>query len=140
MSEENTQVAVPKKELAELKAAMSLQVLNISKHSIEAMGKLLHRMDSIDEAIANQTNLDNASLRELMDMSRQVNESTRLRLDILRSVNGYATDTSNVEVDKSDEKVDTTVFSEDDAERIKAEIFSRSGGAPVEVQDAEIVK
>lgn len=140
MSEENTQVAVPKKELEEIRAAMNLQVLNITKHSMKAMTTLLHRMDAIDNAIANSTNLDEATLRELMDMSRQVNESTRLRLDILRSVNGYATDTSNVEVDKSDEKVDTTVFSEDDAERIKAEIFSRSGGGPVDVQDAEIVK
>lgn len=119
---------------------MNLLGVNISKNSMESMAALLHRMDAIDNAIANSTNLDQATLRELMDMSRQTNESVRLRLDILRAINGYATDTSNVEVDKSDEKVDTTVFSEDDAERIKAEIFSRSAGNPVEVQDAEIVK
>lgn len=140
MSEENTQVAVPKKKLAELQAKMNLLGVNISKNSMESMDALLHRMDAIDNAIANSTNLDQATLRELMDMSRQTNESVRLRLDILRAINGYATDTSNVEVDKSDEKVDTTVFSEDDAERIKSEIFKRSTGNPVDVQDAEIVK
>jgi len=141
MSEESSQqVAVPKKELAELQAKMNLLGVNISKNSMESMATLLHRMDAIDNAIANSTNLDQATLRELMDMSRQTNESVRLRLDILRAINGYATDTSNVEVDKSDEKVDTTVFSEDDAERIKSEIFKRSTGNPVDVQDAEIVK
>ena len=141
MSEESSQqVAVPKKELAELQAKMNLLGVNISKNSMESMAALLHRMDASDNAIANSTNLDQATLRELMDMSRQTNESVRLRLDILRAINGYATDTSNVEVDKSDEKVDTTVFSEDDAERIKSEMFKRSTGNPVDVQDAEIVK
>ena len=52
MSEENTQVAVPKKELAELQAKMNLLGVNISKNSMESMDALLHRMDAIDNAIA----------------------------------------------------------------------------------------
>ena len=122
------------KELNELRANMGLQVLNISRNSLESMGNLLHRMDSIDNAIAMKLNLDDASLKELLDVSKQTNESTRLRLDILRAVNGYDTDTSKVAVEESESTLDTT-FSEEDAERLKAEIEKRNG----KVQDAEIV-
>ena len=123
------------KELNELRANMGLQVLNISRNSLESMGNLLHRMDAIDNAIAMKLNLDEASLKELLDVSKQTNESTRLRLDILRAVNGYDTDTSKVAVEESESTLDTT-FSEEDAERLKAELEKRNG----QVQDAEIVQ
>lgn len=127
-------IAMQQKELNELRANMNLQVLNISRNSLVSMGNLLHRMDAIDNAIAMKLNLDNASLKELLDVSRQTNESTRLRLDILRSVNGYNTDTSKVEVEETESTLDTT-FSEEDAERLKAELEKRNG----KIQDAEIV-
>lgn len=132
---DNNPVAMQQKELNELRANMGLQVLNISRNSLESMGNLLHRMDSIDNAIAMKLNLDEASLKELLDVSKQTNESTRLRLDILRAVNGYDTDTSKVAVEESESTLDTT-FSEEDAERLKAEIEKRNGP----VQDAEIVQ
>jgi len=127
-------IAMQQKELNELRANMGLQVLNISRNSLESMGNLLHRMDAIDNAIAMKLNLDDASLKELLDVSKQTNESTRLRLDILRAVNGYDTDTSKVAVEESESTLDTT-FSEEDAERLKAELEKRNG----RVQDAEIV-
>ena len=127
-------IAMQQKELNELRANMGLQVLNISRNSLESMGNLLHRMDAIDNAIAMKLNLDAASLKELLDVSKQTNESTRLRLDILRAVNGYDTDTSKVAVEESESTLDTT-FSEEDAERLKAELEKRNGL----VQDAEIV-
>jgi Na+/phosphate symporter len=127
-------IAMQQKELNELRANMNLQVLNISRNSLVSMGNLLHRMDAIDNAIAMKLDLDNASLKELLDVSRQTNESTRLRLDILRSVNGYNTDTSKVEVEETESTLDTT-FSEEDAERLKAELEKRNG----KIQDAEIV-
>ena len=127
-------IAMQQKELNELRANMGLQVLNISRNSLESMGNLLHRMDAIDNAIAMKLNLDDASLKELLDVSRQTNESTRLRLDILRAVNGYDTDTSKVAVEETESTLDTT-FSEEDAERLKAELEKRNGN----VQDAEIV-
>ena len=127
-------IAMQQKELNELRANMNLQVLNISRNSLVSMGNLLHRMDAIDNAIAMKLNLDNASLKELLDVSRQTNESTRLRLDILRSVNGYNTDTSKVEVEETESTLDTT-FSEEDAERLKAQLEKRNG----KIQDAEIV-
>lgn len=132
---DNNPVAMQQKELNELRANMGLQVLNISRNSLESMGSLLHRMDSIDNAIAMKLNLDEASLKELLDVSKQTNESTRLRLDILRAVNGYDTDTSKVAVEESESTLDTT-FSEEDAERLKAELEKRNG----QVQDAEIVQ
>lgn len=128
-------IAMQQKELNELRANMGLQVLNISRNSLESMGNLLHRMDAIDNAIAMKLNLDEASLKELLDVSKQTNESTRLRLDILRAVNGYDTDTSKVAVEESESTLDTT-FSEEDAERLKAELEKRNG----QVQDAEIVQ
>ena len=131
---DNNPVAMQQKELNELRANMGLQVLNISRNSLESMGNLLHRMDAIDNAIAMKLNLDDASLKELLDVSKQTNESTRLRLDILRAVNGYDTDTSKVAVEESESTLDTT-FSEEDAERLKAELEKRNG----RVQDAEIV-
>lgn len=131
---DNNPVAMQQKELNELRANMGLQVLNISRNSLESMGNLLHRMDAIDNAIAMKLNLDEASLKELLDVSKQTNESTRLRLDILRAVNGYDTDTSKVAVEESESTLDTT-FSEEDAERLKAELEKRNG----QVQDAEIV-
>lgn len=127
-------ISMQQKELNELRANMNLQVLNISRNSLVSMGNLLHRMDAIDNAIAMKLNLDNASLKELLDVSRQTNESTRLRLDILRSVNGYNTDTSKVEVEETESTLDTT-FSEEDAERLKAELEKRNG----KIRDAEIV-
>lgn len=132
---DNNPVAMQQKELNELRANMGLQVLNISRNSLESMGNLLHRMDAIDNAIAMKLNLDDASLKELLDVSKQTNESTRLRLDILRAVNGYDTDTSKVAVEESESTLDTT-FSEEDAERLKAELEKRNG----QVQDAEIVQ
>ena len=132
---DNNPVAMQQKELNELRANMGLQVLNISRNSLESMGNLLHRMDAIDNAIAMKLNLDDASLKELLDVSKQTNESTRLRLDILRAVNGYDTDTSKVAVEESESTLDTT-FSEEDAERLKAEIEKRNR----KVQDAEIVQ
>ena len=128
-------IAMQQKELNELRANMGLQVLNISRNSLESMGNLLHRMDAIDNAIAMKLNLDEASLKELLDVSKQTNESTRLRLDILRAVNGDDTDTSKVAVEESESTLDTT-FSEEDAERLKAELEKRNG----QVQDAEIVQ
>ena len=84
-------------------------------------------------------NLDEASVRELIDLSKQRNESFRVRLDFMKALSGHTVDTSNVDVEKPAEKIGTTTISEDDAERIKAEILKRGGTTP-SVQEAEIVK
>lgn len=142
MDEQNRQLPTAKKDLDKLRKDMNLLGLNITTNSMKAMDALLHRMDSIDEAVANKVNLDEASLRELLDASRQTNESLRLRLDILRMVRGYDTDTSVVPPDDDDKAIDnTTLFSEEQAEAFKNEILNRSQ-APKgpDVQDAEIVQ
>lgn len=142
MNEQNRQLPTAKKDLDKLRKDMNLLGLNITTNSMKAMDALLHRMNSIDEAVANKVNLDEASLRELLDASRQTNESLRLRLDILRMVRGYDTDTSVVPPDDDDKAIDnTTLFSEEQAEAFKNEILSRSQAhEKPDVQEAEIVQ
>lgn len=140
MSMENQPATISQNELDQIKSRLNRKMLNITEYSIDGMEALLHSMDDIDNAIFGKVNLDEASVRELIDLSKQRNESFRVRLDFMKALSGHTVDTSNVEVEKPAEKIDTTVISEDDAERIKAEILKRNGNAPPDVQDAVIVK
>lgn len=140
MGMENQPATISQNELDQIKSRLNRKMLNITEYSIDGMEALLHSMDDIDNAIFGKVNLDEASVRELIDLSKQRNESFRVRLDFMKTLSGHTVDTSNVDVEKPAEKVDTTVISEDDAERIKAEILKRNGNAPPDVQDAVIVK
>ena len=137
---ENQTPTISQNELDTIKSRLNRKMLNITEYSIAGMETLLHSMDAIDNAIALKVNLDDASLRDLIDLSKQRNESFRVRLDFMKALSGHNVDTSNVDVEKPAEKEDTTTISEDDAERIKAEILKRGGGAAQTVQEAEIVK
>ena len=137
---ENQTPTISQNELDTIKSRLNRKMLNITEYSIAGMETLLHSMDAIDNAIALKVNLDDASLRDLIDLSKQRNESFRVRLDFMKALSGHNVDTSNVDVEKPVEKEDTTTISEDDAERIKAEIRKRSGGTAPTAQEAEIVK
>lgn len=136
---DNQPATISQNELDAIKSRLNRKMLNITEFSIDGMEALLHSMDDIDNAIAQKVNLDEASVRELIDLSKQRNESFRVRLDFMKALSGHNVDTSNVDVEKPAEKIDTTTISEADAERIKEEILKRGGGAPT-VQEAEIVK
>lgn len=137
---ENQTPTISQNELDTIKSRLNRKMLNITEYSIAGMETLLHSMDAIDNAIALKVNLDDASLRDLIDLSKQRNESFRVRLDFMKALSGHNVDTSNVDVEKPVEKEDTTTISEDDAKRIKDEILKRGGGAAPTVQEAEIVK
>lgn len=137
---DNKPATISQNELDAIKARLNRKMLNITEYSIDGMEALLHSMDDIDNAIVQKVNLDDASIRELIDLSKQRNESFRVRLDFMKALSGHNVDTSNVDVEKPSEKIDTTTISEDDAERIKAEILKRGGGTTPNVQEAEIVK
>lgn len=137
---ENQTPTISQNELDTIKSRLNRKMLNITEYSIAGMETLLHSMDAIDNAIALKVNLDDASLRDLIDLSKQRNESFRVRLDFMKALSGHNVDTSNVDVEKPVEKEDTTTITEDDAERIKAEILKRGGGSAPTVQEAEIIK
>ena len=122
---DNQPATISQNELDAIKARLNRKMLNITEYSIDGMEALLHSMDDIDNAIAQKVNLDDASVRELIDLSKQRNESFRVRLDFMKALSGHNVDTSNVDVEKPAEKIDTTTISEDDAGRIKAEILKR---------------
>ena len=127
---DNQPATISQNELDAIKSRLNRKMLNITEFSIDGMEALLHSMDDIDNAIAQKVNLDEASVRELIDLSKQRNESFRVRLDFMKALSGHNVDTSNVDVEKPAEKIDTTTISEADAERIKEEILKRGGGAP----------
>lgn len=139
MSENNQPLSIPQKDLDDLKARMNLKMLNMTECAVDSMSNLIHRLESIDNAIAMKINLDEASPRELFDYFNQVKESFKVRQEFLKTLSGHDVDTTKVQVDKADEVVETDI-SPEDAERIKAEILKRGPKAETPVQDAEIVK
>lgn len=119
-------LAVPQKELDAVRAKTAQTMLNITSRTVEALDKLSHRLDGIDDAIANAVNLDDMTFNELTSYFNQVKESFRLRQDFLRALSGYDVDTTKVAVEMDDSKSET-VFTEEDAERIRAELDKRNG-------------
>lgn len=119
-------LSVPQKELDAVRAKTAQTMLNITSRTVEALDKLSLRLDGIDDAIANAVNLDEMTFTELNAYFNQCKESFRLRQEFMRVLNGYDVDTSKVAVEMDDSKAET-VFTEEDAERIRAELDKRNG-------------
>lgn len=120
------ELAVPQKELDAVRAKTAQTMLNITARSVEALDKLSFTLDGIDDAIARSVNLDEMTFQELNAYFNQVKESFRLRQDFLRALSGYDVDTTKVTVETDDSKSET-IFTEEDAERIRAELDKRNG-------------
>ena len=126
MLPENTNpLAVPQKDLDNLRAEMARTMLNVTKRTVLGLEKLSIRLEGIDDALAQKINLDEATPAQLLQYFNQVRDSYRLKQDFLKTLAGYDVDTSKVAVEKTEE-AEATVLSEDDAERIKAELLRRS--------------
>ena len=127
-TENQTPLAVPQKDLDTLKAKMARTMLNVTQRTVEGLEKLSLRLDGLDDALALKINLDEATPQQLMLYFQQMKESFRLRQDFLKALSGYDVDTTKVAVEKTEE-AEATVLSEDDAERIKAELLRRTAQA-----------
>lgn len=115
------------KDLETVRARMAIKTLNMTERMVEGMDTLLHRIDGIDNALAQKINLDDASPKELYDYFNQAKESFKVRQDFLKTLSGYDVDTSKVQVEEAEE-VESTTISEEDAERVKALIMQRTMG------------
>lgn len=115
------------KDLETVRARMAVKTLNMTERMVDGMDTLLHRIDGIDNALAQKINLDEASPKELYDYFNQAKESFKVRQDFLKTLSGYDVDTSKVQVEEAEE-VESTVISEEDAERVKALIMQRTMG------------
>lgn len=115
------------KDLETVRARMAVKTLNMTERMVDGMDTLLHRIDGIDNALALKINLDEASPKELYDYFNQAKESFKVRQDFLKTLSGYDVDTSKVQVEEAEE-VESTVISEEDAERVKALIMQRTMG------------
>lgn len=125
ITENQTPLAVPQKELDTLKAKMARTMLNVTQRTVEGLEKLSLRLDGLDDALALKINLDEASPQQLMLYFQQMKDSFRLRQDFLKALSGYDVDTTKVAVEKV-ETDEATTLSEDDAERIRNELLRRS--------------
>lgn len=125
ITENQTPLAVPQKELDTLKAKMARTMLNVTQRTVEGLEKLSMRLDGLDDALALKINLDEASPQQLMLYFQQMKDSFRLRQDFLKALSGYDVDTTKVAVEKV-ETDESTTLSEDDAERIRNELLRRS--------------
>ena len=125
LTENQTPLAVPQKELDTLKAKMARTMLNVTQRTVEGLEKLSLRLDGLDDALALKINLDEASPQQLMLYFQQMKDSFRLRQDFLKALSGYDVDTTKVAVEKV-ETDESTTLSEDDAERIRNELLRRS--------------
>lgn len=123
-------IPVPKAELEAIKARTAKRILNITERSIVGLETLLHRIDGIDEALANHLKLDEMTPQELYAYFNQAQQSFRLRQDFVRTVAGYEIDTSKVPAEK-DEKLSKQHIDEDVAHQVQAEILKRSMGHEV---------
>ncbi len=128
ITENQTPLAVPQKELDTLKAKMARTMLNVTQRTVEGLEKLSLRLDGLDDALALKINLDEASPQQLMLYFQQMKDSFRLRQDFLKALSGYDVDTTKVAVEKV-ENAESTMLSEDDAERIRNELLRRSKAA-----------
>lgn len=115
------------KDLETVRARMAVKTLNMTERMVDGMDTLLHRIDGIDNALAQKINLDDASPKELYDYFNQAKESFKVRQDFLKTLSGYDVDTSKVQVEEAEE-VESTTISEEDAERVKALIMQRTMG------------
>lgn len=125
MAEEQNFIPVPAKELEIIKARAARTILSVQEQSINGLQKLLHRLDGIDDALANSLNLDQMTPQELYAYFNQAQQSFRLRQDFLRSCAGYEVDTSGVPTDAAD-KTSAHVIDEATAERVHQEIMNRT--------------
>lgn len=125
LTENTNPLAVPQKDLDNLRAEMARTMLNVTKRTVLGLEKLSIRLEGIDDALAQKINLDEATPAQLLQYFNQVRDSYRLKQDFLKTLAGYDVDTSKVVVEKTEE-AEATVLSEDDAERIKAELLRRS--------------
>lgn len=135
MIEEQSFIPVPQKELEAIKARTAKRILNVTERSIEGLETLLHRIDGIDNALANNLHLDDMTPQELYAYFNQAQQSFRLRQDFLRSLAGYDIDTSKVPAEKNDDDASAHVIDEDTAEKVKQEIMNRSLGQEVKVEE-----
>lgn len=125
---------MPAKELEAIKARTAKRILNVTERSIEGLEKLLHRIDGIDDALANNLKLEEMTPQELYAYFNQAQQSFRLRQDFLRSCAGYDIDTSKVP-HENNEGVNTNAIDEETAERVHQEIMNRSLGQEVKVEE-----
>lgn len=135
MIEEQSFIPVPQKELEAIKARTAKRILNVTERSIEGLETLLHRIDGIDNALANNLSLDDMTPQELYAYFNQAQQSFRLRQDFLRSLAGYDIDTSKVPAEKDDDDASAHTIDEDTAEKVKQEIMNRSLGQEVKVEE-----
>lgn len=127
-------IPVPKAELEAIKARTAKRILNITERSIEGLETLLHRIDGIDNALAQSNNLATMTPQELYAYFNQAQQSFRLRQDFVRTVAGYEVDTSKVPTEK-DEKFSKQQIDEDVARDVQAEILRRSTGREVQLEE-----
>ena len=129
-------LAVPQKDLDAFKAQTAKTMLNVTARTVAALDKLSIRLDGIDDAIANNTNLDDMSLQQLIAYFNQCKESFRLRQDFLKVLSGYDVDTSKVKTEEPEETT-STVLSEEDALKIKQELLRRGVSGAVDAEQVE---
>lgn len=118
-------IAVPKRDLEQLRTKAANTMLNITARTVSALNVLSERLDGIDNALAFKCNLDDMSIAELNAYFFQVKESFKLRQDFLRALSGYDVDTSRVPV-QEESTSDTPVYSEEVVDEVKQEIMRRS--------------
>lgn len=123
MENPSEHIPVPQSDLDALRAKTATKMLNITARMVDSIDNLSYRLDAIDNALG-QRNLDEMSPQELIAMFNQARDSFRLRQDFLKALSGYEADTSKVPVDTDVDGRDNSV-SEEDAERIKAQILGK---------------
>lgn len=134
MAEDQSFIPVPRKELEAIKARTAKRILSVTERSIEGLETLLHRIDGIDNALANSLKLDDMTPQDLYAYFNQAQQSFRLRQDFLRSLAGYDIDTSKVPSEQEND-VGSQTIDEATAERVRQEILRRPTS-----HDAEIVQ
>ena len=114
LTENTNPLAVPQKDLDNLRAEMARTMLNVTKRTVLGLEKLSIRLEGIDDALAQKINLDEATPAQLLQYFNQVRDSYRLKQDFLKTLAGYDVDTSKVAVEKTEE-AEATVLSEDES-------------------------
>lgn len=132
-NENQSFIPVPKKDLEAIQARTAKRILNITEKSIAGLETLLQRIDGVDDALARAVSLQNATPQELYAYFNQIQQSFRLRQDFVKSLAGYEVDTSHVPVE-ADDKFADKVLNEDEAERVRQEILSRTLGTEVHIE------
>ena len=88
ITENNNPLAVPQKDLDNLRAEMARTMLNVTKRTVLGLEKLSIRLEGIDDALAQKINLDEATPAQLLQYFNQVRDSYRLKQDFLKTLAG----------------------------------------------------